>query len=94
MSFRVTPEFAEQIAKAVAASSRSPAELLSAGVLSVVLNIDTFEAGRIRGRQEAFDEIATEIFNHAKDVDRYAQTLAELFSETWAVNETEKGKEK
>ena len=94
VSFRVTQKFADEIAAAVAASSRNPAELLSAGVLSVVLNIDTFEAGRIRGRQEGFDEIATEIFNHAKDVDRYAQTLAELFSDTWAVNETEKGKEK
>ena len=91
VSFRVTHEFAEQIAKAVDASSRSPSELLSAGVLSVVLNIDAFEAGRIRGRQEGFDEIATEIFAHAKEVDRYAQTLAELFEETWAVNDTEKG---
>ena len=93
ISFRVTHAFADEIAKAVAASSRSPSELLSAGVLSVVLNIDAFEAGRIQGRQEGFDEIAAEIFDHAKEVDRYAQTLDELFADTWSVNDTEnKGK--
>ena len=92
VSFRVTHEFGEQIAKAVAESSHSPSELLSAGVLSVVLNIDAFEAGRIRGRQEGFDEIAAEIFGHAKELDRYRQTLDELFADTWAVNGTEEGK--
>ena len=92
VSFRVTHAFAEEIAKAVAESSRSPSELLSAGVLSVVLNIDAFEAGRIQGRQEGFGEIADVIFAHAKDVERHAQTLHELFADTWAVNGTEEGK--
>ena len=91
VSFRVTHEFGEQIATAVAESSLSPSELLSAGVLSVVLNIESYEVGRIRGHQEAFNEIAAEIFGHAKEVDRYRQTLDELFADTWAVNGT-KGK--
>ena len=91
VSFRVTTAFADQIGEAIDASPLSAGDFLAAGVLSVVLNIDTFEAGRIRGRQEGFDEIATEIFGHAKQVDRYLQTLGELFEDTWAVNETEKG---
>ena len=91
VSFRVTKEFAETIAEAVAATPYSFSELFSAGVLSVVLNIESYEVGLIQGRQEAFDEIAAEIFGHAKDVERHAQTLHELFADTWAVNETEKG---
>ena len=94
VSFRVTHEFADEIAKAVAASSLSSGDFLAGGVLSVVLNIDAFEAGRIRGRQEGFDEIADVIFDHAKDVERHAQTLHELFEPTWSVNDTEKGKKK
>ena len=93
VSFRVTHEFADQIAKAVESSSLSPGEFLAAGVLSVVLNIDAFEAGRIRGRQEGFDELAEVIIGHARDVERHAQTLHELFDDPWAVNDT-KGKSK
>ena len=92
VSFRVTQEFADEIAAAVAESPHSFSELFSAGVLSVVLNIEAYEVGRLRGHQEAFDEIATEIFGHAKEVDRHAQTLRKLFADTWAVNDTEKGK--
>ena len=91
VSFRVTQKFADEIAAAVAESTHSFSELFSAGVLSVVLDISAYEAGRIRGRQEGFDEIAAEIFGHAKEVDRYAQKLRELFADTWAVNDTEKG---
>ena len=90
VSFRVTQKFGDEIAAAVAASSLSPSELLSAGMLAVVLDISAYEAGRIRGRQEGFDEIAAEIYGHAKKVDRYLKTLGELFEDTWAVNGTEK----
>ena len=90
VSFRVTQKFRDQIVAATAASSFSSGEFLYAGMLSVVLDISAFEAGRIIGRKQGLDEIGGLVFRHAKEVNRYGQTLDDLFADTWAMNGTEK----
>ena len=81
ISFRVTPEVAESLRKAIAQTSVSPGDFYNAGVLSLAINVDAYEAGLLRGRQLAITELSALIREHIHAHGRHGDHLHRVFDE-------------
>ena len=81
ISFRVTPDVAKSLRKAVAKSSTSAGDFYNAGVLSLAINIDAFEAGILRGKGLMLEELRVLIYDHIHAHGRHGDHLYRIFDE-------------
>ena len=81
ISFRVTPDVAKSLRKAVAKSSTSAGDFYIAGVLSLAINIDAFEAGILRGKGQMLEDLRELIYDHLHAHHRHGDHLYRIFDE-------------
>ena len=88
ISFRVTEEVAELIRKAVEHSGVKAGDFYNAGVLSLAINVDAYEAGLLGGRGLAIAELSDLILEHIHANGRHSDHLYEMFNKLTGMNAT------
>ena len=81
ISFRVTPEVAALLRKGIKQTSLTPGDFYTTAVLSLAINVDPFEAGLLRGRQLALDELSDLIHQHIREHFAHGDRLYRVFDE-------------